>query len=709
MGNIDFNGVKVSEKNSEKILSLNDIAFFLSPIDTGFVPEKIYSNLNIDFNEKDRLELGIEKLLERFFRKPNVLKRFIIQQLEDISHKYGFKKYAGLLRIIKGDDGFPMILDMNRTVTMGELFKLVAEKKRELVGHPVQGEISEEKITGILKRIIEDKNEEGFVFRESQEMMVKEVGKALTSSGNLVVEAPTGTGKTLAYLIPAILQSYFSKDPVFISTFTRSLQMQVFKKEVKLLKKYLPDFNATVLFGRENYPCVLKLFYNLEKNRGLIIEDVKNHLVFFGIVAQFLDGYLNKTLPFYIFPSGLIDENDFQTLFAEIMSRREDCYKKKCNFYKSCPYFSSIKNLSGSNIGIVNHWNLLTHVAEGNFKNITCIIDEADKFESAATSTYTAELSSYFLFRILKSISTGKKHRVKTLEEVLYSNNSIPKGEIRNFTSKIKRRINRIRRMIFREKSVKTGGKLEISIYDEIENPKYEPILKFLHKLRVEFYKLKSDISLFIEEKKEEIEEHHYLNIKFSYIVDTLEFITDTLLRGLEEEDDPENENISWVSIFSTDQNGGWELSVKPVLPGPLLNKYFYPSIETAVFTSATVSVDNSLDYFMDLTGLEDFRWKQLPSPFNLREQMQISVIEDIPEYSYSNKTDFRKYSVSSLKKIISHFQGRILVLFTSYGDMYHVYNNLRTDPDIGSELLVQRGGIWYREYINDRFGTIQH
>ena len=702
MTGLNFKGITLdpSDEGDSGNLSLRDLVFFLSPKDVAFTLSGIMKNFFGEGETHDIAEAA-EAALARYYALPSMLREYIYQSLEILSSSKEYRRFSPLFLMLK-EDRKRLAMKTVPEISSRDLFKAMLKPvKYEAFRQENSAPIEEEKVLEALSALISTMKDKGYVERESQIEMARLANDAFNSTGSVVIEAPTGTGKTLGYLIPALLRSYFKKEPVFISTYTKSLQVQVYKKELNLLKQILPPFRPAVLFGRENYPCLLKMEM-VESSGGSTLFSKREKLIFFGIISQYIHAHLEEDLPQFIFPHATLDESEFYSTFRDICARREDCLNKRCTFFKECPYFNAIKKIKKSNIGVVNHWNMLGYIASGEFENIDCVIDEADKLDDAAVSAYTQEISTYYIFRVLKGISTGKRTFMRTFEELFNLEDSISMSDKNAFIKEIQRFLKRIRILLSTVIKTENSRFINVNLYDETENHDLEGVFNILQKLMVQVKLLLEYLSLIRDHHEKEITAAKYLNVRTSNLIEDLSFIYDTLNKALSGESIIEE--TEWVSLFSTDKNGGWTLSVRPVLADLLLKKYFYPKVKSLLMTSATISVDRSLAYFTRLCGVEDFRWRQLSSPFDLGEQMKIFVIDDIPAYSFSTRDHFRDSAYHSIKKMVDHTGGRLMMLFTSYADMHNIYERLSANNDSGHEILLQKQGLWYREYINEKF-----
>ena len=228
-----------------------------------------------------------------------------------------------------------------------------------------------------------------YEFRQPQLEIAEEIFSALTDKQHLLAEAGTGTGKTLAYLVPAIIHAQNINSPVVIATGTKQLQDQIGDKDIPFLHKMLPfKFTSVVLKGASNYACLAK------------IREKKNNQNTETLTALEAALKLAKN-------GGEWNELDYAGDDSNNLSvTRSKC--DKCSLQAVCPFTKLIAQSKTADIIITNHHNWLSNVKANKHQNIPAhknvIFDEAHLLEKVATNIFTSELQTRdfsFLFRVL--------------------------------------------------------------------------------------------------------------------------------------------------------------------------------------------------------------------------------------------------------------------------------------------------------------------
>ena len=261
---------------------------------------------------------------------------------------------------------------------------IVLKKKKPLDLNLVYEYFSDD---GLIK-----KNIDTFEYREGQQSMSCYIAEAFNENKIAVIEAGTGIGKTLAYLVPAFLWAEKNNERVIISTNTLNLQSQLLNKDIPLVKSILNSkLNALVVKGRRNYLCKLKI-YNLQNELELDEEaEETNSILKWSMATE----------------NGEIDELTFipsSTVWEKFSSEVDFCAGRHCNFYQGCFFQQARRKASESNILIVNHHILFADVdirshGRGLDENILLppyrkiVFDEAHNIVKSASSYFSYSFS----------------------------------------------------------------------------------------------------------------------------------------------------------------------------------------------------------------------------------------------------------------------------------------------------------------------------
>ncbi len=245
----------------------------------------------------------------------------------------------------------------------------------------------------------------GYEERQAQLEMAVAVAEALTKEHHALVEASTGTGKSLAYLLPLIR----SGKGAIISTANKALQEQLFYKDIPFVQKNVQEFEAALVKGVGNYICLDRL--NAEHN-GTLNLSPSSHLARLWDITQ----------EFELTISGDFETIGF-TVPAEVRSRvnvdRDECAWEKCDFYEKC-YMRAMKNRAArAQVVVVNHTLLLLDAAAGGFilpqREVT-VVDEAHHLEEEATSAFTVSVNQSQVYALL-SLSRLRAHTAAHLQD----------------------------------------------------------------------------------------------------------------------------------------------------------------------------------------------------------------------------------------------------------------------------------------------------
>ncbi|MFW6294406.1 MAG: helicase C-terminal domain-containing protein [Halanaerobium sp.] len=520
------------------------------------------------------------------------------------------------------------------------------------------------------------------------------------------IEAGTGTGKSFAYLIPALFYNNLNQARIVVSTNTINLQEQLINKDLVTLQRVLDfDFNAVLVKGRNNYLCLRK-FKNFKKN----FEN--NELEVEAKIFNELSDWKKHT------ESGEKTEINFQlkkSLWNQIAAESDLCLKTSCPFYSNCFFMQARKKIYKADILIVNHHLLLSDarvkddtgsVDRGILPNFNhLIIDEAHNIGEIATDHLGYPLYQPLLDNWLKRLSGDKNSLLSEIrEDIAFTVDSDQKRlreildqKIIPTTQKIKDLIpqyfNELKDLIsdYKDKKITVDNKLK-------SNPKWE-----------EFFKTAEDLAAYLKNTfsfLQIIYENLYLGLEAETdesemkIKSSLNRCQDLIKRvefNLKAEDD---DYVFWLE--SSYYRGSEQIVQKsaPVDVGKFLPDMIWSKLTNVIFTSATITAANSFDYFYRETGIKKAEELKVESPFDYSKQAELLIPVDFPDPANKN---FLEELVIILGKIINKTQGSTMVLFTSYRMLSYCYNNLKGPLEEKGIRILSQSKL-SRNYIMQEF-----
>ena len=483
----------------------------------------------------------------------------------------------------------------------------------------------------------------GFELRKGQMEMAAAVEEALTEKRKLVVEAGTGTGKTLAYLVPALM----SGRRVVISTGTKALQEQLFFRDIPFLENVLDrELRVCYMKGRGNYACRQKI-YDAEGSPVLTgLEEVAD----FQVIQEWEkhtktgDRAEIRTLP------------EESTAWAKIDARSELCAGSKCPQYERCFITLMHQRAAEADIVIVNHHLFFADLAVRREKNASIlpdynavIFDEAHEIEDTAGQYFGFSLSSYRVQELRRDIAALSRVRQFGSEEL----------------DRILIRLDEIALHFF---GLLPGEEGRASF---IGRPGFlEEHHEVYHDLVAAFDLLASHLSLIKDAPQEVIP----LFRRAHELRGALEFL-------IEGED---ARFVHWIER----RGRGVFLQATPIDVADVLREHLWSHVDTAVLTSATLAVAGRFDYVQSRLGLEGARTLIVESHFDYQSQALLYIPNHLPAPS---SPAYVKAAAEEIIRILNASRGRAFVLFTSYQQMRLIYD--RVSFAIEYPVLVQGTG----------------
>ncbi len=474
---------------------------------------------------------------------------------------------------------------------------------------------------GILEQRLDD-----YEFRPSQVRMAEAVHRALEEQNHVIIEAGTGTGKTLAYLLPALLHG----QRILVSTGTKTLQDQIFYKDIPLLESILErPIRAAYLKGRNNYLCRLKL--ETLHSEGLFSP--KELRSFQSILDWSQETETGDR-------AELGSIGDDPGLWSRMDARRDRCLGTKCKDYERCFLTLVRQKAMEADIVVVNHHLFFADLAirKSDVAAVlpdysAVIFDEAHDLEDVATEYFGFHVSNYRLAEFI--------HDANKLELDV---------EL----------VSRASERFFNGFALLRDGR-----YPVAELPGIDALIGALQDARHS-----------IKQNKDFSGEYEALARRAGEIQSELDIFRSGDLENY----------VSWIER----RERGIFLEACPIDVSGMLQERLFARVPTCVLTSATLTVADSFAYMRTRLGFSEGRELSLATEFNVRKQALLYIPKAMPDYRHPSYLD---RAAEEIRLVLRASQGRAFVLFTSYRQMEALYEALANDLPYPCMIQGKGGG----------------
>ncbi|HSJ53434.1 MAG TPA: helicase C-terminal domain-containing protein [Anaerolineae bacterium] len=582
---------------------------------------------------------------------------------------------------------------------LGPLFAAEGEDEDELVPAARPRAIEADSLAAMLEQNgLLARHFPGFEHRPQQVEMLRAVAMALNEEQHLLVEAGTGTGKSLAYLLPAIVFAHQNNERVVVSTNTINLQDQLFLKDTPDLQRILPfEFRAAVLKGRSNYLCQRRLAA-LRQTGINSTEEMRMLAKVLVWVPSTQTGERGELF---------MPDPPEQALWSKISADSETCTAERCRHRERgrCFFYRARRAAERAHLVIVNHALLLSDVAVDRWGGRVLpdyrylIVDEAHHLENSVTRQLSFEGDQRTLERTLNELArpVGVRRYTGFLADLLARCRGAlppePWATLDGHVSQIQRHVEAAVTNVYAFFHV-LGSFLQEHSSSRSE---YDQRLRLTSGLRVQ--PAWSEVEVAWEN----------LNLQLHRIVEQLE----QLCRGLEELEgydvpdlegltqdcagylaqlrdgrdqinaciaEPSSAQIYWATISSRDERV--TLHAAPLHVGDLVQEHLFHNKRSVILTSATLTTDGQFDFVRERLNAWEADELTVGSPFDYKSSTLLYLPTDIPE---PNQPHSQKMVDEALVELCRAAQGRTLVLFTSY-------HQLRTSARAISRVLGNEG-----------------
>lgn len=527
-----------------------------------------------------------------------------------------------------------------------------------------------------------------FEHRPQQVQMLEAVAKAFNEDRHLVVEAGTGTGKSLAYLLPAIHWAAQNNERVVVSTNTINLQDQLINKDIPALRETLGfDFHAALLKGRSNYICPRR--FESIRHRGPRNADEVRLL---SKLLVWLPGSQSGDVA-EITLSGPGERGAWTRMSAE----DEGCTGETCSSRMGgiCPFYRAKRAAEAAHVVVVNHALLLADVASGSkvlpeYKRL--IVDEGHHLESATTDGLSYEatqtdveralkelggLQSGLLGEVLKACRDAVPPEVypvlQTQADKAYNAISTALVHVGYFFQ-IVGEFTRSQRDAERARGNDYAFQLRLlpgiraqSDWQEVElawgnlDAVIKPVIDNLAKLAGGL----SDLVEYEIEDREELQ---------GALLSSARLLGDFAAQANALVSKPDPKNIYWIEV--TGDNEKLSLHVAPLNVGPLIEEHVWNAKDSVILTSATLTTAHEFDYVKHRLNANSASELAVGSPFDYPKSTLLYVVNDIPEPT--DKHGHQRGLENGLINLCRATRGRAMALFTSHAQMKQTAQAIR-------------------------------
>ena len=472
----------------------------------------------------------------------------------------------------------------------------------------------------------------GYEHRQGQLEMAEMVHDAFETHHHAIVEAGTGTGKTLAYLLPAIS----SERRVVISTATKSLQEQLHQKDVPFLQKHFaPELKAAVMKGRSNFLCRAKLHQLADQPMLKDLDEVDE----FRQIREW--SKLTETgdraeLTF------LPDESE---LWSRLDARRDTCTGQKCPEFNQCFVTAMHQRAKEADLIIVNHHLFFADLAlkQDDFGSIlpeysAVVFDEAHEIEDVASDYFGRQISNFRFEELARD--ADQTLRVLSLG-----------------TPSLLRRTQRIRernRAFFETFPPRDGrfpfSRAEREAFLEQNREAYDSLVTALKGMETEFAALTQKPEELVRMARRSFELRQELAFLF---------------------ESNERNFVYWYER----RNKGVFLAATPIDVSQILRERLFEQFDTTVLTSATLTVGGRFEFIRQRLGIDHVKERALPQEFDFAEQALLYLPGAMPDV---RNPAFPAKAADEIVQLLEMSGGRAFCLFTSYAQMKDLFERVK-------------------------------
>lgn len=536
--------------------------------------------------------------------------------------------------------------------------------------------------------------------RLGQFTMMDSVYHALTNQQKVMIEAGTGVGKSLAYLIPALIFGKEKNEPIIVSTYTIQLQEQLLSNDIPKLKKMIPiSLSAVLLKGRSHYLSLPKFEQSLRNND----DNYDTILTKMQILV-----WLTETV------TGDIDEVNLSSggmLFWNKIKNDETIFGQNKSWVSRDFYLRARKKAATADIIITNHSLVLTDLIADNkilptYHHI--VIDEGHHFSQAASKHAGITFDYVSLRYLLSQIGLmDQKHLFYQLEKVieklvLEETKLLHSFEVNQMLIDLFQEMDDLFKTIAiyvkKMSSMRKGiNRINFRVPKEDTSASWKAVMitaeRFLFVLKDIINEFNNRLAV-VSEKTTNASLTAWDKSIIEELAPLLQELNEVALNVKTIFLQPAPNFVKWIEVDTRSLQNSTTVYAQPVSVAEFLKEKFFQKKDSIILTSATLSVKNSFQYMMNELGINamDCKTEQIESPFQYDKQVKLIIPEDLPEINAVSIDEYVAAIAEHIISIAEATKGRMLVLFTSHEMLKKTYEIIKESGFLDDFALIAQG-----------------
>lgn len=545
-----------------------------------------------------------------------------------------------------------------------------------------------------------------FEKRDQQTIMATEVTNALNEGEHLMIEAGTGTGKSIAYLIPAALWALKNDQRVTVSTYTINLQEQLLKKDIPLVRSVVGDeLQAALMKGRGNYLCPRRLA-TLRRRKPANLDELRT-------LAKILVWLQSSN-------SGDRGEITLRagewSVWSRLSAQDEGCSTFRCasEMDGACPYYRARQKAETAHILITNHALLIADARIDNralpdFYNL--IVDEAHQLEDAITNGLSRRIDQPLILIRLREMGSIKSGTLGAFLRVA-SDHVPPKAvsKLETFIENIGDAIDVMNlhiRLYFRAlhdffRNQRGDGRYARRVLATHRDSGSFVTVLSAWKTLASFFLVVTDAMEHLCSALPRYEQYQMPDFGdySSEIRAHWRFLAD-LHEQLERfTQDPDSNAV--YAVTTGDKAERLQIHISPLHVGPMVEEYLNQRMESIVCTSATLRTQGDFEHIRERLYTDNYRTVALTSPFDYRQSTLVYIPDDIPEPNQRNA--YQRMVERGIIELAAALNGRVMVLFTSYAQLRETSRAITPRLTLGDIVVYDQSFGGSRDVLLESF-----